>query len=61
MGLEDVGNQVGSFVGSGVMGLTVGDLLIGEYAGIKLSACLLGHWWAWKISVIESADLLVAE
>ncbi len=31
LGLEDVGNQVGSFVGGGVMGLTVGNLLIKEF------------------------------
>ena len=45
MGLEDVGDQVGSFVSGGVMGLTVGDLLAREYVGIKLLACLLGRWW----------------
>ena len=29
LGLEDVGNRVGSFVCSGVMGLTVINLLVG--------------------------------
>ena len=45
LGLEDVRNQVGSFIGGRVMGLTVGGLLIMEYVGIKLSsfvATLLG-------------------
>jgi hypothetical protein len=36
LGLEDVGNPVGSFVGGGVMGLAVGGLLVGECVDIKL-------------------------
>jgi hypothetical protein len=40
LGLEDVSDQVGSFVGGRVMGLTVGNLLIREYLGIKLKILL---------------------
>jgi hypothetical protein len=36
LGVEDVGNQVDSFVDSRVMGLTVGSSLDGEYVGIQL-------------------------
>ena len=45
VGLEDVGNQVGSFVGGGVMGLTVRDPLVGEYVGIKLGSFVWGIGW----------------
>ena len=38
LGLEDVGNQVRSLVGGGMMGLTFGDLLVGEFLGIKLTS-----------------------
>ncbi len=38
MGLEDVGDEVGSFVGGGVMGLTVGHLFVGECVDIKLGS-----------------------
>ncbi len=34
LGLEDVGDQVRSFVRGGVTGLTVGDSLVGEYVAI---------------------------
>ena len=53
VGLEDVGNQVGSFVGGRVMGLTVRDLLVGEYIGIKLGAFVRGIGWpkrCWRSS-----------
>ena len=36
--MEDVGDQVGSFVGGGVMGLTVGHLFVGECVDIKLGS-----------------------
>ena len=36
LGLRDVGNRVGSLVGGGVMGLTVGLSLVGECVGVKL-------------------------
>ena len=38
LGLEDVGDRVGSFVGDFVTGLSVGDSLVGEYVGIKLGS-----------------------